>query len=161
MNRRENRQRPAFTLVELLVVIAIIAILAALLLPALASAKHHAQDVNCMSNLKQITASGLMYMDDAGQTILYGDTNSIVWMGNVGSYGSVTNLLLCPATQTMSQEIPDSGIAGTASMAWCFWPPTAVAPINGSYSMNGWLFSYDPNITTVISTWVGPPPCRY
>ena len=73
MNR--NGQGKAFTLIELLVVIAIIAILAALLLSALSSSKHQAQDVNCVSNLKQITASGIMYMEATGQTILQADTN--------------------------------------------------------------------------------------
>src|SRR5213075_34012 len=81
-DRRRRSPRSAFTLVELLVVVGIIAVLIALLMPVLSTARRAAQKVACASNLRQIGAAVYSYLHDNRQILPYGtlaDDMGSVW----------------------------------------------------------------------------------
>jgi prepilin-type N-terminal cleavage/methylation domain-containing protein/prepilin-type processing-associated H-X9-DG protein len=112
--------RGGFTLIELLVVIAIIAILAALILPGLASAKRKAVQANCRSNLRQTHLALHLWVDDNNDWLPPGQGSKFgLWDGQYAVYSSTYNEALPYYLSTYLGYPPPSSQLRTAKVFVC------------------------------------------
>ena len=147
-----TRQRGGFTLIELLVVIAIIAILAALLLPALDKAKWKTQGIHCMNNHRNLSLAWKMYADDNNDELLYAspynytrpDETPHVWVNGLMDFDPNN-----PSNWDVNHDIVKSPIwpyCGKSADIWKCPADKSSVVVNGenrrrvrSMSMNFWL----------------------
>jgi prepilin-type N-terminal cleavage/methylation domain-containing protein len=133
-----------FTLIELLVVIAIIAILAAMLLPALSKAKQKGQGIACINNTRQLTLGWLMYPDENNNKFM--DNNSWLDKNCDMSWGDPRNTsmgLLLTNTALMMQYVKS---AGAYKCPADIYNDPATGTRVRSYSINGVLGGHTPTV---------------
>ncbi len=130
------KKNNAFTLIELLVVIAIIALLMAVIIPALGLAKEKAKTLSCRANTRSMSLALRLYTEDTGGK-LFSYLSGLYINQLADQLGEMDEVRYCPSTK-MNET---SSGAGSSKRTW-FWTSGVSEPEHGSYGLNGWLYHY-------------------
>ena len=173
-----NRHKRAFTLIELLVVIAIIALLMAILMPALAKVRKQAKLTICKTNTKNLMLAATLYSQDNDYKMPVYSIGAGLWVDRISHYiENMDEARYCPSARTRGDrdrayvKTISSGQYdwGSSFESW-MWNWGTAEPEYGSYSINGYFYSDNdrggnfgtinsvkfPNLTPVFgdSIWV-------
>jgi len=139
----------AFTLIELLVVISIIALLIAILLPALSAARESSRTLDCLTKTRGLSQAFLSFsLERDGRTMPWG--SEAPFSPLLEYYGDNDNARVCPNTDGL---LPDGNGNGTVGSATTLWERRASGydTEQGSYGFNGFLYDpHDPGLQTVL-----------
>ena len=137
-------KRRGFTLIELLVVIAIIALLMAIMMPALNRVKGQAQKISCQARLKQWALVFKLYTDDHDGYFNNRDVSGGRWMPAMQEYyKNDAKMLLCPTATRLMQNSGDWGTYKAASLDSFIF----------SYGINSWVNSVDQDRGARLEEW--------
>ena len=155
-------ERRAVTLIELLIVIGLIALLVALLLPALSSVRRHARTALCLANLRQMQLAFVNYVGTVNDnhSFYYSpyQTAPNLWIDDLRQAGGLQGVRFCPeATDLAPMALGNLIQGGTATSAWTWRPNinSSTGILSGTYAFNGWLYTgiNNPSSVDLSKTW--------